>query len=89
MCTQDKEADRHRTIGLIQLDIIAREEFIECDEVPQGLPHLLSVDGDHIIMHPVANHLSTVLRSSSLSDFTLVVREDEIHPSTMDIELLT
>ena len=76
MGTEDEEADGHRRISLLQLGMLPREELIQGDEVPERLTHLLSVDGDHIVVHPVANEWLTMLRCLSLSYLALVVRED-------------
>ena len=87
MSAEDEEADRHRRIGLLQLIVFASEELIKCDEVPKGLPHLLSIDGDHVVVHPVAHHGFTILRGLGLSDLTLVMREDQIHAAAVDVKL--
>ena len=55
-------------------------------EMAQALTHLLAVDGNHIVVHPVMNHL-VALRSHSLCNLALVVRENQIHAATMNIEV--
>ena len=55
--------------------MIAGKELFECNKVPEALSHLLSVDGNHIIMHPVMHHL-VALTGHSLCDFAFVMRED-------------
>ena len=68
--------------------MFASEELIQCDEVPKGLPHLLSIDGDHVVVHPVAYHGFSALRGLGLSDLTLVMGEDQVHATTVDVKLL-
>ena len=67
--------------------MFASEELIQCDEVPEGLPHLLPIDGDHVVVHPVAHHGFTSLRGLGLSDLTLMMGEDQVHATTMDVKL--
>ena len=67
--------------------MFASEELIQCDEVPEGLPHLLPIDGDHVVVHPVAHHRFSALRGLGLSDLALVVGEDQVHATTMDVKL--
>ena len=66
--------------------MIASEELLQSNEVTQALTHLLTVDGNHIVVHPVVNHLVT-LRSHSLSDLALMVRENQIHAATVNIKV--
>ena len=88
MSAEDEEANRHRRIGLLQLVVFASEELIQCNEVPEGLPHLLPIDGDHVVVHPVAHHGFSALRGLGLSDLTLVMGEDQVHTTTVDVKLL-
>ena len=87
MSLQDEEADRHCRIGLAQHRMIARKELIQRDEVAQRLTHLLAVDGDHVVVHPVVNHV-IALRSDSLCDLTLMVREDQVHATTVNVKVI-
>ena len=68
--------------------MVARKELLQCDEVTQRLTHLLSVDGDHIVMHPVL-HGRMPHRSLGLGYLTLMMGEHQIHATTVDIKLLT
>ena len=63
----------------------AVEELIEGDEVAQRLAHLLSTNGDHVVVHPVGDGLFAV-GGHALCDFRLVVREHEIHAAAVDVE---
>ena len=64
----------------------AGEELFQCDEVAQRLAHLLSVDGDHVVVHPVVYHV-VALRSHGLCDLAFVVREYQVHASSVDVEV--
>ena len=83
---EDEETDGHWRISLLQTVVIASEELLQSDEVAKTLTHLLTVDGNHIVVHPVMNHL-VALRSHSLRNLTLMVRENQIHTATMNIEV--
>ena len=69
---QHEEADRHRRIGLRQQLVAAREELLEGDEVAERLAHLLSVDRDHVVMHPEACRI-VAEGGRGLRDLALVV----------------
>ena len=64
----------------------ASEELLKRNEVAEALAHLLSVDGNHLIVHSVVNHL-VALRSHSLRYLALRMREDEVHAATVNIEM--
>ena len=40
--------------------MLAGEKLFEGDEVAQRFAHLLSIDGDHIVVHPVVYHLAAL-----------------------------
>ena len=86
MSREDEETDGHWRISLLQTVVIASEELLQGNEVTQALTHLLTIDGNHIVVHPVMNHL-VALRSHSLSNLALVVRENQIHAATVNIEV--
>ena len=85
---EDEETDGHWRISLLQTVVIASEELLQSDEVAKTLTHLLTVDGNHVIMHPVVNPL-IALRSHSLRNLALVVRENQIHAATVNIKVAT
>ncbi len=85
---ENEEPHGHGRIGLREFGMAAAEEFRQGDEVPEGLAHLLPVDGDHIVMHPVMDALRAA-GSHILGDFAFVVREHEVHAAAMDVELLS
>jgi len=64
----------------------ASEELLKRNEVAEALAHLLSVDGNHVVVHPVVNHL-VALRSHSLRYLALMMREDEVHAASVNIEM--
>ncbi len=86
MGRKDKEANSHRTISLIQGRMITRKELFQRNKVSKTLAHLLSVDGNHIVMHPIVNHLVT-LAGYSLCDLTLMMREYKIHATAVNIKM--
>ena len=57
MCLKNEEADGHRRVGLLQQFVCSLEELVECDEVVVALAHLLSGDGNHVVVHPILHHL--------------------------------
>ena len=50
---QDKETDGHRGIGLLEHIVFSRKELVQGDEIPQRFAHFLSLDSDHIVVHPI------------------------------------
>ena len=84
---EDEEAYRHWRVSLVERRMITRKELLQSNEIAERFSHFLAVDGNHIIVHPVLHHL-VALRSHSLSNLTLVVREDEIHSSSVYIEVI-
>ena len=56
------------------------------DEVAQGLAHLLPVDGNHVVVHPVLGWI-LVVAGIALRDFTFVVGEKQVHAATVDVKL--
>ena len=87
MRLQDKEAYRHRRIRLLQQFVITGEELVERNEVTQRFAHLLPVDGNHIVMHPIVHRL-VPLRSHRLGYLAFVVGEKQIHASAVNVEFL-
>ena len=67
--------------------MITRKELLQRDEVVVRLTHLLAVDGQHVVVHPVLHGLMPH-RGHSLRNLALVVGEDEVHTAAVDVELL-
>ncbi len=84
---EDEETDRHRRVGLFERRMIAGKELVERNEIAKTFAHLLPVDGDHVVVHPIMHHLRA-LRGDRLGDLTFVVRENQVHAAPVDIEML-
>ena len=84
---KNKEANGHWGVGLVEAWVVAAEELGEGDEVAKRFTHLLTVDGNHIVVHPVAHHVGA-LRCHSLCNLTFVVREHEVHAAAVNVEML-
>ena len=65
----------------------AVEELLQGDEVAEALPHFLPIDGDHVVMHPVAHHL-VALAGHGLCNLTFMVWEDKVHAAAVNIEVV-
>ena len=57
MSRENEETDSHRRVSLVEGRMVAGEELIQCDEVAERLTHFLSVNGYHVVVHPVLHHL--------------------------------
>ena len=84
---QDEETDDHRGEWLAEQRVVAREEVLQGDEVVVALAHLLAGDGDHVVVHPGV-HGGVPLGGDTLCNLALVVREDEVEASAVDVELV-
>ena len=84
---EDEEADGHGGVGFVEVGVLSGEEFLEGDEVAQALAHFLSVDGNHVVVHPVVDHV-VALGSDGLCYFAFVVGEDEVHAAAVDVEVV-
>ena len=58
MRLENEETDCHRGIGLLKLRMLTLEKLRESDEIAERLAHLLPIDGNHIVVHPVMHALS-------------------------------
>ena len=61
------------------------KEFVESDEVAERFSHLLAIDGNHVVVHPVAYGIVAVV-SHRLRYFAFVVREFQVHAAAMNVE---
>ena len=88
---EDEEADGHGGVGLVEhlaalaVLVAATEELVEGDEVAEGLAHLLAVDGNHVIVHPVAAG-AVAGDGGLLGNLAFVVGEHEVHSAAVDVE---
>ena len=87
MRLKNEETNRHRRVGLVERIMIARKELLQCDKIPQRFPHLLPIARHHIVVHPVA-HSGLPFGRNALCNLALMMWEEQIHPSSMNIELL-
>ena len=87
MGLEDEETDCHRGISLFEKLMIAAEELREGDKVAEGLSHLLAIDGDHVVVDPVAD-AAGASGCLVLSDLALMVGEHQIHPAAVDVKLV-
>ena len=87
MRLKHEEADGHRCICLLKDWVVTCEELLQGDEVTERLTHLLTIDGNHIVVHPITCRVLTKGRCR-LRNFALVVWEHKVHTTTMDIKLL-
>src|SRR5659263_745805 len=61
------------------------KEFIKRDKISKRLTHLLTIDRDQVIVHPVVNRLVSKT-CHTLGDLCLVMREKQVKPSSMNIK---
>ena len=87
MRLKDEETDCHRRKWLCQQWVITFKELVESDEVTQRFTHLLSVDGNHIVVHPIFHRLVTQC-CARLCNLCLVVWEHQVHTATVDVECI-
>ena len=88
MSLQDEETNHHRTKRLAQQGVLTVKELLQGNEVIVALTHFLTRDRDHVIMHPVVYGLMTQ-SGTRLRNLRLMVREDQIQTTSVDIKLLT
>ena len=87
MSLKNEETDGHRTVSLRQAFVLTAEELCQSNEITQTLAHLLPVDGNHVVVHPIVHHVAA-LAGHGLCDFTLMVWENQVHSSTVDVEMV-
>ena len=88
MCLQDEETYGHWAVWLSQFLVFAREELRQRDEIVVALSHFLTVDGNHVVVHPIVNHLVS-LACHGLCYLTFMMREYQVHTTSMYIEMVT
>ena len=67
--------------------MVPRKELFEGDEVAQRLAHLLPVDGNHVVVHPIL--CGTVpFGRGILRQFALVMGEHQVHSASVYVESL-
>ena len=63
------------------------KELFERDEIAQTLAHFLPIDGNHVVVHPIFHHRFALTRHS-LCYLALMMGEDKVHASAMNIEMV-
>ncbi|MNT36047.1 hypothetical protein D3C72_1721050 [compost metagenome] len=87
MCLQKAKSQHTWVKRFLKEIIISSDQFHWKDVISGGFAHPLSVHCQHIGVHPIFHRFYAVA-SFSLSNFTFVVREFQIHSSTVNIELV-
>ena len=82
---KDEETYGHRAICLFQSRMSTAEHLRQGNEITQTLTHLLSIDGYHIVMHPIM-HTFSMAASHILGYLTFVVREHQVHSTTVYVK---
>src|SRR5690606_13948710 len=62
------------------------EEFSEFDHIVVALSHLPSIDGDHVVVKPVSDR-SCLVANGTLRNFAFMVRELQVHSTSVNVEL--
>ena len=57
-------------------------------EIAEGLGHLLALDLQEAVVHPVVGHHRRAVGAAALRDLVLVVGEDEVDAAAVDVEHL-
>ena len=65
--------------------MITAKHFCKLNYIVVALAHLFTIDGNHIVVHPVA-HWRMVIADGTLCNFTFMVRKLQIHATAMDIK---
>ena len=86
MRLQDEETDCHGRIGTTQFRVVTAEELRQGDEVAERFSHLLPFNGDHVVVDPVGHHL-VALTGHGLSNLALMMRKDQVHAASVDVEV--
>lgn len=83
---QDEETNGHGRVGTVEFRVVTTEELGQRDEVAKRFAHLLSVNRYHVVVHPVSDHL-VALAGYGLGYLTLVVRKNQVHAASVNIEV--
>src|SRR5215203_4848734 len=68
--------------------MITVKHFSKLNHIVIALTHLPPVNGNHIIMDPIAGWRH-MIANSALCNFTFMMRKQKVHTTAMNIELLT
>src|SRR5690606_20040385 len=75
-------------VSLRQLGMTSGKQLRKFNHIIVALAHFLTIYGNHIIVHPVVDGGAAV-GNSTLCYFALMVRELQIHATSVDIKALT
>ena len=89
MAHQHEEPHRHRRVALVEQFVVSGDEFVGGETIAFGLGHLPAIHRQHVAVHPVVHGAFTACGADVLGDFTLVVRELEVHASPVNVKLLS
>src|SRR4029078_268329 len=64
------------------------QQFMDGDEVADGLRHLLTLHLEEAVMQPIVGHDRCVEGAARLGDLVLMMRKDEVDAAAMDVESL-
>src|ERR1700719_3405150 len=65
------------------------EHLAHGDEITLRLRHFGAADGQHAVMPPVSRERAPIMRTDTLRDLVLVMREDPIEAAAVNVESLT
>ena len=86
MSLQDEETYRHWRISLRKdVGTASCKELFKSDEIAERLAHLLAIDCNHIVVHPVADGIMSRM-SHRLRYLAFMMREHQIHATTVNVE---
>src|SRR5690554_1966256 len=86
MSLQDEKPDGHRAVRLLKKRMLSRKHFGELNLVVIAFTHLLAINCNHIVMHPVSGR-DFFIANGTLSDFTFMMRELKVHSASVNIKL--
>ena len=67
-------------------ELIGIQQLMDGDEVTERLAHLLALDLQKAVVHPVARHLLRAVGAARLRDLVFVVGKDKVDTATVNIE---
>ena len=85
---KNEKPDGHRGKWLRQQFMRTSEKLVERDKIAEALAHLLTIDGYHVVVHPVVHRFVSECRHA-LRNLAFVVRKHQIHAAAVNVELLT
>ena len=62
------------------------QQVPHCEEVAQGLGHLLALHLQHLVVHPEPRHFLCAIGTAALGDLVFMVRKLQVQPATVNIK---